>query len=245
MTLRFRGREMAHQEIGMRMLERIKADLEAAGDGRAVAEDGRAPADHGAGGRRKSIDAVTEFVPPEHGGMRKQEVVAGHQAFPRREPPGSHVIREIFDAEDEDQERCQAKRFKVRASGGIKRSQAFKRHILTKKTTKSKRQLRGMTKCMPPTRSRSAPCCPTPKERHHAKSQTRCNGARAPQEGSRQGQGLSRPSQQGLSHRQEAVMKAGQYAYRDRRQRKRQFRALWIARINAAAREVGMKYSTS
>ena len=42
----------------------------------------------------------------------------------------------------------------------------------------------------------------------------------------------------------QAVMKAGQYQYRDRRQRKRQFRALWIARINAAAREVGMKYST-
>jgi large subunit ribosomal protein L35 len=37
------------------------------------------------------------------------------------------------------------KRFKIRSSGGIKRSQAFKRHILTKKTTKSKRQLRGMT----------------------------------------------------------------------------------------------------
>ncbi len=41
----------------------------------------------------------------------------------------------------------------------------------------------------------------------------------------------------------EAVMKAGQYAYRDRRQRKRQFRTLWIARINAAAREQGMTYS--
>ena len=41
----------------------------------------------------------------------------------------------------------------------------------------------------------------------------------------------------------EAVMKAGQYAYRDRRQRKRQFRALWIARINAAARECGITYS--
>ena len=41
----------------------------------------------------------------------------------------------------------------------------------------------------------------------------------------------------------EAVMKAGQYAYRDRRQRKRQFRQLWIARINAAARELGMSYS--
>ncbi|MDV6345750.1 50S ribosomal protein L35 [Nitrosomonas sp. Is37] len=36
-----------------------------------------------------------------------------------------------------------AKRFKVRAGGTIKRSQAFKRHILTKKTTKNKRQLRG------------------------------------------------------------------------------------------------------
>lgn len=38
-----------------------------------------------------------------------------------------------------------AKRFKIRAGGGIKRSQAFKRHILTKKTTKNKRQLRGTT----------------------------------------------------------------------------------------------------
>jgi large subunit ribosomal protein L20 len=42
----------------------------------------------------------------------------------------------------------------------------------------------------------------------------------------------------------EAVMRAGQYAYRDRRNRKREFRALWIARINAAAREHGMSYST-
>ena len=41
----------------------------------------------------------------------------------------------------------------------------------------------------------------------------------------------------------QAVMKAGQYAYRDRRQRKRQFRSLWIVRINAAAREFGLSYS--
>ncbi|MFC2389257.1 50S ribosomal protein L20 [Kingella oralis] len=41
----------------------------------------------------------------------------------------------------------------------------------------------------------------------------------------------------------QAVMKAGQYAYRDRRQRKRQFRQLWIARINAAARLNGLSYS--
>ena len=41
----------------------------------------------------------------------------------------------------------------------------------------------------------------------------------------------------------QAVIKAGQYAYRDRRQRKRQFRALWIVRINAEARVHGLSYS--
>lgn len=41
----------------------------------------------------------------------------------------------------------------------------------------------------------------------------------------------------------QAVIKAGQYAYRDRRQRKRQFRRLWIVRINAAARLCGLSYS--
>ncbi len=41
----------------------------------------------------------------------------------------------------------------------------------------------------------------------------------------------------------QAVIKAGQYAYRDRRAKKREFRALWITRINAAARIYGMSYS--
>lgn len=41
----------------------------------------------------------------------------------------------------------------------------------------------------------------------------------------------------------QAVIKSGQYAYRDRRQKKRQFRALWIARINAEARNNGLSYS--
>jgi large subunit ribosomal protein L20 len=42
----------------------------------------------------------------------------------------------------------------------------------------------------------------------------------------------------------QAVIKAAQYAYRDRKQRKREFRALWVARINAAARLNGITYST-
>lgn len=41
----------------------------------------------------------------------------------------------------------------------------------------------------------------------------------------------------------QAVFKAGQYAYRDRRTRKRDFRRLWITRINAGAKELGMSYS--
>src|SRR3546814_14108339 len=41
----------------------------------------------------------------------------------------------------------------------------------------------------------------------------------------------------------QAVMRAGQYAYRDRRNKKRTFRALWITRINAACRELGFTYS--
>ncbi|MDD3418213.1 MAG: 50S ribosomal protein L20 [Eubacteriales bacterium] len=41
----------------------------------------------------------------------------------------------------------------------------------------------------------------------------------------------------------QAVMKSGQYAYNDRRRKKRDFRRLWIARINAAARQNGMSYS--
>jgi large subunit ribosomal protein L20 len=41
----------------------------------------------------------------------------------------------------------------------------------------------------------------------------------------------------------QAVIKAGQYAYRDRRAKKREFRAVWIARINAAARTYGLSYS--
>ena len=41
----------------------------------------------------------------------------------------------------------------------------------------------------------------------------------------------------------QAVMKAGQYAYRDRRNKKRDFRALWITRINAGARDAGLTYS--
>jgi large subunit ribosomal protein L35 len=52
------------------------------------------------------------------------------------------------------------KRFRVRPGGTVKRGQAFKRHILTKKTTKNKRHLRGAVLCMRPTWVTWHRCCP-------------------------------------------------------------------------------------
>ena len=58
--------------------------------------------------------------------------------------------------------RAAAKRFKPRASGSIKRAHATKRHILSHRTTKNKRHLRGMSRCMSRTSSPSSACSPTP-----------------------------------------------------------------------------------
>jgi len=59
----------------------------------------------------------------------------------------------------------------------------------------------------------------------------------------KQAKGYSGRRSIALKTARQAVEKAGEYAYRDRRQRKRQFRRLWISRINAAARLNGMTYS--
>ena len=56
------------------------------------------------------------------------------------------------------------KRFRVRGSGSVKRSQAFKRHILTKKSTKNKRHLRGAAECIRRMLLPSQRCSPTPNE---------------------------------------------------------------------------------
>jgi large subunit ribosomal protein L20 len=95
---------------------------------------------------------------------------------------------------------------------------------------------------MRPTGARCVPCCRT-KESCHAQSQTRRHRARRPQEGLKQAKGYRGRRKNVFRIANEAVMRAGQYAYRDRRNRKRDFRALWITRINAAAREHGLSYS--
>src|SRR5574339_512410 len=55
--------------------------------------------------------------------------------------------------------------------------------------------------------------------------------------------GYSQARRKLIKTAKQAVIKAGQYAFRDRRVRKREFRALWIQRINAAARASGLSYS--
>ena len=121
------------------------------------------------------------------------------------------------------------KRFTVRAGGSIKRGQAFKRHILTKKTTKSKRHLRGSTEVA------KADVMPRVKRGVTARARhKKITDAASGYRGRRKNV---------FRIAKEAVMRAGQYAYRDRRNKKRVFRALWIARINAAVRQHDMTYS--
>ena len=134
--------------------------------------------------------------------------------------------------------------------GTVKRGQAFKRHILTKKTTKNKRHLRGAVDVHETNMGHMAQMLPFAglltvrmKEHTHASRQTWCNRPRPPQEGPRLAKGFRGRRKNVFRIAKEAVMKAGQYAYRDRRTKKRVFRQLWIARINAAAREHGITYS--
>jgi large subunit ribosomal protein L35 len=63
--------------------------------------------------------------------------------MPRRETARRHAKTGVVAMPKMKTKSGAAKRFKALANGGIKRGQAFKRHILTKKTTKNKRQLRG------------------------------------------------------------------------------------------------------
>jgi len=143
------------------------------------------------------------------------------------------------------------KRFRVRPGGTVKRGQAFKRHILTKKTTKNKRHLRGAVDVHETNMGHMAQMLPgrgivindeqgvitMPRVKRGVTARARHKKFWPLPKGFRGRRGNV------FRIAKEAVMKAGQYAYRDRRTKKRVFRQLWIARINAAARQCGMTYS--
>ena len=135
-----------------------------------------------------------------------------------------------------------AKRFRARGSGKFKRSHAFLRHILTKKSTKRKRNC-GTWPLPIPTNQVHAPCCPTLNGGSPCHESNEVTARARHKKVMDAAKGYRGRRKNVFRIAKEAVMKAGQYAYRDRRQRKRQFRTLWIARINAASRELGMSYS--
>jgi len=137
---------------------------------------------------------------------------------------------------------------------------------MIKRTKKQIRQLRGTACCSRPTAtiSRSISCrTPDRVHRHlsrvasarrsvisilikdysHGSRQTRCDLSRQAQESLQGRQGFLRPPQEHHPRRQGRGREGGQYAFRDRKRKKRTFRALWIQRLNAAVRPFGMTYS--
>jgi large subunit ribosomal protein L20 len=113
------------------------------------------------------------------------------------------------------------KRFKQTGSGKLKARHAFSSHLLEHKSPKYKRGL-GVDVDV--------------KRSVHARKKRRATLERA--------KGYRGDAHSSYKRAKEAVMKADSYAYRDRRNRKRDFRRLWITRINAAARQNGMTYGT-
>ena len=142
-TLRFRGREITHQDIGMRLLERIRDELADV----AVVEhmpklEGRqmimvlAP--------EAEVECETGFESSRSGHRGdRTEAAAGRQDDGNSLRRLAAAIKEGAVMPKMKTKKSAAKRFRVRPGGTVKRGQAFKRHILTKKSTKNKRHLRG------------------------------------------------------------------------------------------------------
>ncbi len=132
------------------------------------------------------------------------------------------------------------KRFKVTATGKVRGRHAFTSHILEKKSPKHKRDL-GRAAIVSD-RRRAAD------QAHAGSGQVtrvkRSVGARKKRRAVlEQTKGFRGEAHSNYKRAKEALLKADAYAYRDRRNRKRDFRRLWITRINAAARINGMSYS--
>ena len=133
------------------------------------------------------------------------------------------------------------KRFKLTANGKVRGRHSFTSHILEKKSPKRKRRLG-----QPATISKhdykqvkillGAKTQMTRVKRSlHARKKRRATLELA--------KGYRGDASRHYRTAKEAVLKADQYRYRDRRNRKRDFRRLWITRINAAARQNGLSYS--
>ncbi len=158
------------------------------------------------------------------------------------------------------------KRFKVTGTGKVMAAHAGKRHGMIKRTKKQIRQLRGTPRAVQDRRRQHQAVlfCQTP-DRPYAASLRRISPLLLFQmkeisHGSRKrgvtahakhkkvykaAKGFRGRRKNTIRAAKAAVDKAGQYAFRDRKRKKRTFRALWTQRLNAAVRPLGMTYSVS
>ena len=138
-----------------------------------------------------------------------------------------------------------AKRFRCAAAARIKRGRRLQApHPHQEDHQEQAPPARAAARSTTPTRRRSVPCCRTRRKERAMPRVKRGVTARARHKKVlKQAKGFRGRRKNVFRIAKQAVMKAGQYAYRDRRNKKREFRALWIARINAAVRELGMTYS--
>ena len=134
------------------------------------------------------------------------------------------------------------KRFKLTANGKVRARHAFTSHILEKKSPKRKRRDEPPADLNDHDAPRVKKLLGTKgkmtrvKRSVHARKKRRATLERT--------KGYRGEANSNYKRAKEALIKADPYAYRDRRNRKRDFRRLWITRINAAARQNGMTYAT-
>ena len=134
------------------------------------------------------------------------------------------------------------KRFKVTGTGKVQARHAFSSHILEKKSPKRKRHMHLDDH---PRQGRRAPRHPAAeRERPMTRVKRSVHAKKKRREVLERTKGFRGEANSSYKRAKEAMFKADAYAYRDRRNRKRDFRRLWITRINAAARAEGMSYGT-
>ncbi len=136
------------------------------------------------------------------------------------------------------------KRFKLTGSGKLTRRHGMRSHILEKKTPKRKRAFRSDQPVEPLTRSSSRACSGCAEgETAMTRVKRSVHARKKRRKVLSQASGYWGLKSKVYRRAKEQVQHSLQYAYRDRRVRKRDFRRLWIVRINAAARLHGLSYS--
>ncbi len=235
-TIMFRGREQTHPERGERLLMRLAEDVADLGTvEQAPQQDGRnmtmllAPAkkkpEAGAAGRRRAA------------GRR----AGGHAGRRRGLAPGrsAGLLLQYTVAMPKMKTHSGAKkRFKKTAKGKLLARHSFTSHNLGKKSAKRKRHLGRPVVVAKADHKRvdgADAQVSRVKRSVHARKKRRATLERT--------KGYRGQAHSSYKRAKEALLKADTYAYRDRRNKKRDFRRLWIVRINAAARQEGLSYS--